>query len=344
MPILTTRGSGSDKGFGKLSGGGAPLYEFTTHTFTNAGVVGRFGPTLAQCQSAYSGQIWLPLYFGMVIQGIQEWTVPVSATYRITTVGARGGKAGTASGVGGYGAYIQGDFSLEGEQVLRIVVGQGGSNTGQQARVSTGGGGASAVWLKAADSEPLSVAGGGGGMTDFDEGHIGRQSNIDAWINNQGKRGSSDAFPNTSGRPGAEGGTNGSGGFVAYSGSPDTTPGAGAGFKSDGENEGGDGTGTPWGRAIRTSAIGGLGNSNSSANNNGGTGIERAGGFGGGGSGGGWYGCSGGGGGYGGGGAGSDGDRTCGGGGGSYNAGSNQTNYNAWNTDYMGYVTITKIG
>ena len=30
-----------------------PLYDFTSHTFTNCGATGRSGPTLANCKSSY---------------------------------------------------------------------------------------------------------------------------------------------------------------------------------------------------------------------------------------------------------------------------------------------------
>ena len=315
------------------------LFVFTTFTFTNAGLQGRVGPTRTQLgSSGYSSENWYASYFAMEINGIQEWTVPKTGTYRINCYGAQGGKAGQSSGNGGWGARMQGDHSLTYGQVLRIVVGQKGDDSGTQARTSTGGGGASAVWIKGSDTEPLVVAGGGGGQTDFDWDDVnqdgsnasgnpaGRQWNIHASISASGRGGTSDDNSSGAVRSGAEGGTDGNGGSLAYSGSTNNTPGAGGGFKTSGEQEGSDGGGPgtgPWGKAIKNNAEGGYNNSNGSADGNGGSPGNREGGFGGGGAGGGWYGCSGGGGGYGGGGAGSDSPRTCGGGGGSVNFGTN---------------------
>ncbi|MBN2891578.1 MAG: hypothetical protein JXL97_06915 [Bacteroidales bacterium] len=75
-----------------------------TFTFTNAGATGNQGPTQAQVNTAYSGT---PLDGAVVIntQGIQEWTVPVTASYRIEVYGAAGG--GTSPGKG---ASMIGDF------------------------------------------------------------------------------------------------------------------------------------------------------------------------------------------------------------------------------------------
>ena len=49
------------------------LYTFTTHTFTNAGVTGSAGPTLAQCKTAYSASSWTQnsSFFNMTVNGIQ---------------------------------------------------------------------------------------------------------------------------------------------------------------------------------------------------------------------------------------------------------------------------------
>jgi hypothetical protein len=335
------------------------LFAFSSFTFTNAGLQGRVGPSRDQLgSSGYSSENWYASYFAMEINGIQEWTVPQTATYRINCFGAQGGRAGSASGNGGHGARMQGDHALTYGQVLRIVVGQKGDDSGTQARTSTGGGGASAVWLKAADTEPLVVAGGGGGQTDFDWDDVnqdgsgaspgtpaGRQWNIHASVSAAGRGATFDGNNDGTVRSGGEGGTNGNGGSVAYSGNTNDTPGAGGGFKTSGEQEGSDGGGPgtgPWGKAIKNNAQGGYNNSNGSADSNGGSPGNREGGFGGGGAGGGWYGSSGGGGGYGGGGAGSDSPRSCGGGGGSINFGTNTVSqYRA--RQGAGSVIITKL-
>ena len=77
---------------------GDVLYAFSSFTFTNAGKTGREGPTLAQCQSAYAGQVWLNNYFNVSNQGIQEWTVPKSGNYQFILRGANGVPSTGASG------------------------------------------------------------------------------------------------------------------------------------------------------------------------------------------------------------------------------------------------------
>ena len=65
------------------------LYSFTSHTFTNAGATGRYGPTLTQCRNAYN-VTWdgNTSFFNVVTQGIQTWTVPSNGTYEIEAKGA----------------------------------------------------------------------------------------------------------------------------------------------------------------------------------------------------------------------------------------------------------------
>lgn len=69
------------------------LYRFTGHTFTPAGATGRFGPTLAQIQNAYSPS-WAKdaRYLSMPTPGYQHWVVPATGKYRITANGAAGGE------------------------------------------------------------------------------------------------------------------------------------------------------------------------------------------------------------------------------------------------------------
>jgi len=140
------------------------LFAFTTFTFTNAGATGTSGPTLASCQTAYNTTTypWLTntAYFN-VTGGIQYWTVPVSGTYTITSIGAKGGTV-SASFVGGNGARMIGDFSLTAGTIIAILVGQQGTqsplNTGNK-----GGGGGTFVWNNALGSSGLLIAAGGGG-------------------------------------------------------------------------------------------------------------------------------------------------------------------------------------
>ena len=68
------------------------LYSFSSHTFTNCGSTGKNGPTLANCKSSYV-VTWEDNtdFFNVQTQGIQEWTVPTTATYTIEVWGAAGG-------------------------------------------------------------------------------------------------------------------------------------------------------------------------------------------------------------------------------------------------------------
>jgi hypothetical protein len=129
------------------------LYNFTSHTFTNAGATGRLGPKLDAVRSAYSTTAWANTYLNMDgDNGIQLWTVPKTGSYTIVCAGARGG--GTTPGKG---VIIQAKASLTKSQKIAILVGQLGSGY-----MCGGGGGGSFIW-KYADSTLIMSAGGGGG-------------------------------------------------------------------------------------------------------------------------------------------------------------------------------------
>ena len=103
-------------------------FSFSSQTFTNCGATGNTGPTLSDCTSdANYSDSWTDntSYFNIQTQGIQEWTVPQDATYRIVASGAAGGTNGF--GRGGYGATITVDVDLTDGQILAIVVGQMGT-------------------------------------------------------------------------------------------------------------------------------------------------------------------------------------------------------------------------
>ena len=99
------------------------------YTFTNAGATGREGPTQDQVNASYASGT---LEGGVTIntQGIQEWTVPSTGTYIISAYGARGGNS--SGYAGGYGAKIEGTFTLNQGDQIQILVGQHAidSNTG----------------------------------------------------------------------------------------------------------------------------------------------------------------------------------------------------------------------
>lgn len=288
----------------------AALYTFTSHTFTSCGATGQSGPTTANCTSAYSAATWTAnsSYF-TTTSGIQKWTVPSTASYRITAYGARGGNASSGATLGGAGAKAMGDFTLTQGDVISILVGQtGGDNTASSGSAGGGGG----TFIVTSSNSALIVAGGGGGAA-F-SGSTGTSTGVDGNNINAG----------TAGRDGViAGGTGGAGGATpsgAWSGS------SGGGFNS----AGGNGTNSSTGGASFLSGGGGGNRGNS---------YGSVGGFGGGG--GATWGAAGGGG-YSGGGADySDGNwiQQGGGGGGSYVSGTN-TSMLAGQNSGAGYVTI----
>jgi len=299
----------------------ADLYEFTSFTFTNAGVTGSSGPTLSQVRSAYSSAPWASTYLNMTSQGIQKWTVPVTANYRITASGAGGG--GTTSGVGS-GALIQDTFALTAGEVIDIVVGQtGGATAG-----ATGGGGGSYVVRTPYNTNQsiLVIAGGGGGT----EGSSSLQQTSNGQSSTSGADGSS---PNAT-NGGGFGGTSGNGGGAASS---DNSGGGGAGFFTNGtrnngwNNNGGTAfvNGALGASATAPACFGGFGGGSAASGNGNGGGAGAGGG-------------------YSGGGGGDNAGGTVGGGGGSYFA--NGLNINRVVTagggssgNTAGYVTILKV-
>tara|TARA_B110000858_G_scaffold142481_1_gene161764 strand:- start:3969 stop:8591 length:4623 start_codon:yes stop_codon:yes gene_type:complete len=147
------------------------LYAFQTHTFTNLGASGRYGPTVNQNSYSGTGFYGNSSFFTQVSgkQGFQLWTVPRTATYTIKAYGSSGGRRTGATNPG-YGAWTQGNFSLTEGEKLVIIVGQYYNFTGD---VNNGGGGGGASWVLKEDyggsgATPSSlylVAGGGGGAT-----------------------------------------------------------------------------------------------------------------------------------------------------------------------------------
>ena len=308
------------------------LYPFTTQTFTNANVTGRTGPTLGQCQTAYSASSWTAnsLYFNMTTQGIQEWTVPATGSYTIASAGGTGYGSGTY--YGGLGASITGTFNLTQSNVLCVVVGQ----VGMLGPGSGGcGGGGSFVYRKTDNLLYIVAGGGGGGGHNY--GFGGGGSATQTPVNGGGT--------GNGGYQGIGYGGNGGGNSVGVAvGEWNDAAGGGGGWLSNGSN------GIIQGTLPDYMGYGGYGRSSGfiggyHATTYNITYSSGNGGFGGGGGSGGNGNSGGGGGGYTGGGGGNNWNNSNHGGGqggGSYNNGTNQsniTNTNAAN----GYVTITKI-
>jgi hypothetical protein len=291
------------------------LYSFTAATFTSGGYTGIDGPPIAAARSAI-GQSWTSSYLNMNTNGIQLWTVPQTATYRIDCYGAEGGWSSYyATPRGGYGARMQGDFALTQGDVLQIVVGQSGCRNCSHSQGGRQGGGGGATHVIKADNSVLIIAAGGGG------------SATTPWDTNT----SGDA--GQSGTSGTNGGCcrAGSGGYGSSSYANGEVACGGAGWYSNGSYGSGSGGSTGAKRFLEGSRGGEM------AYSWGNTGT--VGGFGGGGGGGL---ASGGGGGWSGGGRGEWSSPQRGGGGGSINNGANQYNSGGWQIN-DGQVIITKL-
>lgn len=169
-PMLSSFGGGSARGMGRGIGGGVASgsYAFTTHTFTNAGAIGRLGPSQAQLDAAYGSSSWYSTDTFRSTSGIQIWTVPDTASYRFQIQGGYGGRD---TGIG-LPAEITADIPLVGGQEIKILVGQRGLPFYKEGSAAGGGGGTFVTYL---DNTPLLVAGGGGGA---DGGPLGGDASL----------------------------------------------------------------------------------------------------------------------------------------------------------------------
>jgi sugar lactone lactonase YvrE len=156
---ITTQPSGNGTACGSLSqlcpSQRCDLYGFTTFTFTNCGASGRNGPTLAQCRSAYIGYPWIQnqSFFNVTTQGIQQWTVPITGTYKLLLVGGPSNYSGPCA------ITVQGNISLTQGQILYIIVGQ----TPPRSWTLGGGSGGTFVF-DGSTNAPIIIAGGMGGV------------------------------------------------------------------------------------------------------------------------------------------------------------------------------------
>jgi hypothetical protein len=175
------------------------LYEFASHTFTNAGATGSNGPTLDEIRNEYKTE-WSKQYINMINDdGIQLWTVPITGYYKINAIGAAGG----GSSKFGKGRDIELITNLTRGEIIKILVGQ----TGRKTRSANGGGGGGTFVIR--DSEtPIIIAGGGGGSG---------QNNFEDFNSNASPLTSAN---NALGEPDFEydgvGGADGEGGFPSF--------------------------------------------------------------------------------------------------------------------------------
>lgn len=148
------------------------LYDFTTFTFTTAGVSGSAPPTFQRLLAAYTGSA-PGIYFTTAsnfttgsFQGYQIWTVPQTATYEVEVAGAASGLTNYPTPAGRYtnGAIIKGRVSLTQGQKFVMVVGQRSLNATTSATAYNGiGGGGGTYFVLSGSNTPYLVAGGAGG-------------------------------------------------------------------------------------------------------------------------------------------------------------------------------------
>lgn len=283
------------------------LYDFTSHTFTNAGGSIQTGPTQAQMRSTYSSQTWAQTYVSQgTYQGYQDWTVPKNGNYKLLAAGSRATTKDTSAG---RGIIIEiASVALVKDEIITIAVGQMGA--GGFPTSAPGGGGTFIV--RKNGNVPLLIAGGGGGYYSVSSGVGGQQDGRNSTTGGTGGTGA--------------GGTNGYGGQATGS-SP--YGGGGGGFLGDGTDAANNSN--SGGHGFQSGLAGGASNNGYS---------YAGGGFGGGG---GTHGNSGGGaggGGYSGGGGSGHNGGTSGGGGGSY--GISAYSVIGYNNNH-GYATITLL-
>lgn len=144
----------------KLPESPEPQTDFVSHTFTSCEKEGRTGPSLSQCQSAYSGTELLSGDYGYTVnQGIQSFIVPETGDYKIKAYGPRGVNKNNNVGKG---AIMEGVFSLNSGERIQILVGQFSVYNGDQFWQGGSGGTFVALGESNSSASPLVVAGGGG--------------------------------------------------------------------------------------------------------------------------------------------------------------------------------------
>ena len=239
---------------------------------------------------------------------VQSWTVP--ACVSSISIDCRGAQGGDNFGLvsqdlGGHGARMQGTFSVQGGQILQIIVGQRGNDatSGNTANGGGGGGGGSFVWVQGQTAQPLIAAGGGGASSLTNNGAPHYYGKDGVTTNTGAGSRSHDQFND------APGGTNGQDGFGGSAG--------GKGWLSIVQNPGGKNATSYGGNG----GYGGGGGGGANCCNNPSHAAGAGGGYSGGGAGGSIY-------------------YYGGGGGGSYNSGTNQTNTAGFQTGH-GIVIIT---
>ncbi|XP_073725594.1 ALK tyrosine kinase receptor [Misgurnus anguillicaudatus] len=104
------------------------LTESIKWIFHTCGATGQDGPTPTQCSNSYrNSNVNVTVGTKGPFKGIQMWRVPETRKYRITAYGAAGGRSVLAVHKS-HGVYITGDFLLQKDELLYILVGQEGED------------------------------------------------------------------------------------------------------------------------------------------------------------------------------------------------------------------------
>lgn len=210
-------------------------YTFSSWTFTNLGGTGRTGPLNT---AKYTGFPWpdSPTFF-QIFNGVQNWRIPATGTYKITVAGASNKYSTTdtrtsnTNTVQTRGSIVSFITNLTKGDYLNIVVGQPGTST-----AVTGTGGAGGTFVLTQTGNPILVAGGGGGINGISGNDPANCSASSSLLNFDAPQ----VWPGWSGSYTGTGGTSGNGGTGgnAFSG-------GGAGVLSDGTVSG-TGGGSRW--------------------------------------------------------------------------------------------------
>ena len=160
------------------------LYQFNSHTFTNAGATGPTGPTLSQVKQEYARAGLINNYLNMKNDnGIQLWTVPTTGSYKIRAVGAGIPYNSLSESLNQFqkGMDVSITTTLIKDEVIQILVGQ----IPKQISQFIGGiGGAGGTFVIRGTQTPIIVAGGAGGG-----GVNSVESNSNATTSNSGQSG-----------------------------------------------------------------------------------------------------------------------------------------------------------
>ena len=151
----------------------------STITLTSYGASGHLGPTEASINANGPAHVTGTSQY----DGYQIFTVPSTGTYRFELQGAAGG-VNTGSGQQGHpsniygtryvikngykrliGAYVSGEYSLNANDTVVIVVGQGGADSSDAYRNPGGGGGTFVALGTFTNNTLLFAAGGAGGSS-----------------------------------------------------------------------------------------------------------------------------------------------------------------------------------